>query len=159
MFARMSGQRLTVESNSAVPLDVMLKDGVRARPDVSALASLTRNKLNVMLWHYHDDDVPGPDADIELALESLPTRSGTARLRQFRIDSKHSNSFAAWQRMDSPSKPTLEQYARLEKAGQLATLGAPEIVRVKSGKTIVRLKLPRQAVSLLVLEWGAPSKR
>ena len=40
----------------------MLKDGVRgATPDVSALASLEANRLSVMVWHYHDDDVPGPD--------------------------------------------------------------------------------------------------
>lgn len=159
MFARMSGQRLTVESDSAVSLDAMLKDGVRTRPDVSALASLTRNKLSVMLWHYHDDDVPGPAADIELVLDSLPLHAGTARLRHFRIDSEHSNSFAAWQRMGSPPKPTPKQYALLEKAGQLAVKGAPETLRVKGGKTMVRLKLPRQAVSLLVLEWGALSKR
>jgi len=159
MFARMSGQRLSVESDSAVSLDAMLKDGVRTRPDVSALASLTRNKLSVMLWHYHDDDVPGPTADIELVLDNLPLHAGTARLRHFRIDSEHSNSFSAWQRMGSPQKPTPKQYAHLEKAGQLAVMGAPETLSMKGGKTKVRLKLPRQALSLLVLEWGAPSKR
>jgi len=158
MFGQMSGRRLAVESDGAVPIDAMLKEGVRARPDVSALASLDRNRLCVLVWHYHDDDVPGPAADVEFALGGLPLRAGAARLRHFRIDGEHSNAFTAWQRLGSPQQLTPEQYAQLEKAGQLAAMGAPETVRVKDAKATVRLKLPRQAVSLLVLEWRAPAK-
>jgi len=158
MFGQMSGRRLAVESDGAVPIDAMLKEGVRARPDVSALASLDRNRLCVLVWHYHDDDVPGPAADVEFALGGLPLRAGAARLRHFRIDGEHSNAFTAWQRLGSPQQLTPEQYAQLEKAGQLAAMGAPETVRVKDAKATVRLKLPRQAVSLLVLEWEASAK-
>ena len=51
----------------------------RARnPDVSALASLDGNKLAVLVWHYHDDDVPGPDASVDVALENLPIADGNA---------------------------------------------------------------------------------
>ena len=81
----MGGQRLAVESDGAVPLDTMLKEGVRGRPDVSALASLDKNKLCVLVWHYHDDDVPGPDAAVELVIDGLPLQA--ARLAcAFRID-------------------------------------------------------------------------
>ena len=171
MFSRMSGQRLTVESNGAVPLAVMLKDGVRASPDVSALASLdaavgtdrtsasSRNRLCVLVWHYHDDDVPGPDADIQLSLPGLPIRADTVRLRQYRIDVDHSNAFTAWQRMGSPQQPTAKQYAELEKAGQLTLFAAPETVRVNDATVTLHVKLPRQAVSLLVLEWPATAQR
>jgi xylan 1,4-beta-xylosidase len=158
MFAKMSGQRLAVDSDGAVPLDAILKSGVRDKPDVSALASLDKDKLCVFVWHYHDDDVPGPAADIELALTGLPLPAGEARLQHFRIDEEHSNAFTAWKRMDSPQKPTPEQYAQLEKAGQLTPMGAPETVRVSDAKATVKLTLPRQAVSLLVLEWKAPAK-
>lgn len=158
MLSKMSGQRLAVESTSAIPLDVMLKDGVRARPDVSALASIDRHKLCVLLWHYHDDDVPGPIADVELALAGLPVRRGAARLEHYRIDHDHSNAFTTWQRMGAPPQPTPEQYAQLEKAGQLTPMGAPETIRVKDAAATVQLKLPRQAVSLLVLEWGTQAK-
>ena len=72
MFSKMGGQRLAAESDGAVPLDDMLKDGVRAKPDVAALASLDGKKLCVLVWHYHDDDVPGPDAAVELSLTGLP---------------------------------------------------------------------------------------
>src|SRR5262249_14239103 len=62
MFSKMSGQRLAVESDGEVSLDTILRQGVREKPDVSALASLDQNKLCVLVWHYHDDDVAGPDA-------------------------------------------------------------------------------------------------
>jgi xylan 1,4-beta-xylosidase len=152
MFSRMSGQRVAVESDSAVPLDAMLKDGVRARPDVAGLASVDRNRVSVLVWHYHDDDVPGPAAEVELALSNLPLRTGAARLRHSRIDEDHSNSFAAWKRMGSPQQPTAQQYAQLERAGQLAGMGAPQTVRVSDSKATLRFSLPRQGVSLLVLE-------
>ena len=49
-----------------------LQSGVRGKPDVAALASLDGQKLCVLAWHYHDDDVPGPAADVELELRGLP---------------------------------------------------------------------------------------
>ena len=153
MFSKMSGQRLAVQSDQAVPLDAMLKNGVRAQPDVAALASLDQNKLCVLVWHYADDDVPGPEAEIELALTGLPLANGEASLEHFRIDETHSNAFSAWNRLGAPQRPTPGQYAQLEQAGQLAALAPPETIAIKTAKATIRLKLPRQAVSLLQLAW------
>ena len=153
MFSRMTGQRLAVESNGAIPLEEIVRSGVRHRPDVAALASLGPNKLAVLAWHYHDDDVAGPEAAVELTVSGLPLAASRARLEHFRIDDDHSNAFTAWKRMGSPPQPTPEQYAQLEQAGQLAAVGAAETVRVEKGEATVRLRLPRQAVSLLQLTW------
>jgi xylan 1,4-beta-xylosidase len=131
----------------------MMKDGGRTKPDVSALASLDRRKLAILVWHYHDDDVAAPAAAVELSLSNLPLRFGTVRQRHFRIDGDHSNAFAAWQRMGSPQQPTPAQYVQLEKAGQLAALAPAESIRVKDGRASIQFTLPRQGVSLLVLEW------
>ena len=43
-----------------------------------------------------------------------------------------SNAFAAWQKMGSPAQPTPDQYAQLEKAGHLAAIGTPEVLRMKT---------------------------
>jgi xylan 1,4-beta-xylosidase len=153
MFAKMSGKRLDAESGGAVPLGEILRGGVRAGPDVSALASLDQHKLCVMVWHYHDDDAPGPEADVDLLLENLPFVDGQAKVEHFRIDEDHSNAFTAWKRIGSPQQPTPEQYALLEKAGRLATVGEPESVRVAGGRATLKFKLPRQAVSLLQVTW------
>ena len=45
MFSKMSGQRLTVESDHAVPLDRIMRRGVREQPDVAALATLDGDTL------------------------------------------------------------------------------------------------------------------
>jgi xylan 1,4-beta-xylosidase len=153
MFSRMGGQRIEAESSGEVPLDTMIRDGVRGAPDVAALASVEPKKLCVLVWHYHDDDVPGPDAQVELTLDHLPLNAGEARLTHYRIDEKHSNAFTQWKLMGSPTAPSDAQYVQLLKAGQLAELGTPEVVRVENGAAKLSLKLPRQAVSLLVFEW------
>jgi xylan 1,4-beta-xylosidase len=152
MFSRMSGQRVAAESDGAVPLEAILKDGVRTKPDVAALASLDRNKLCVLIWHYHDDDVSGPDAEVELELSKLPVRNGRATLRHYRIDESHSNAFTEWQRMGSPQQPTAAQYTRLEKAGQLTELEHPRQLTIKSSSVVLRFVLPRHGTSLLVVE-------
>jgi xylan 1,4-beta-xylosidase len=152
MFAKMSGERVAVESSAGLNAEIIRRFGVRGNPDVSALASLDKNKLCVLVWHYHDDDVPGPAAAVDLTLDGLPYANGSATLTQYIIDADHSNSYAAWQRMGSPMQPTPEQYAQLEKAGQLAEPGAPQKIKVEDGKADVKLKLARQAVALLVFE-------
>src|SRR5262249_35156330 len=153
MFGKMAGKRLPVQSSADAGLEAIVRDGVRGAPDVSALASLEPRRLSVLLWHYHDDDVPGPDAAVDLSLTGLPLARGEARLQHYRIDETHSNAFAAWKRMGSPIAPTDTQYAELERAGQLTSMEAPPSVAVEGGRVRLPIVLPRQAVSLLVLEW------
>ncbi len=153
MFSKMRGHQVTVDSDRAVPLETILKNGVRAEPDVSAVASLDQNKLWVLVWHYHDDDVPGPDAAVELTFTDLPLAHGEAKLEHYRIDESHSNAFTLWKMLGSPQEPTPEHYAQLEKAGQLTALATPETVGVKNASAALRINLPRQAVSLLEVSW------
>jgi xylan 1,4-beta-xylosidase len=158
MFGLMGGQRLAVESTGDAGVDTLRQKGVRGKPDVHALASLQDGKLCVLTWNYHDDDVPGPTAAVELSLSGLPGTKGPVLLQHYRIDDRHSNAFTAWKRMGSPQKPTAKQYAELQGAAQLALLTSPEWLRTEGGKRTLRLKLPRQAVSLLVFTWEAKSK-
>ncbi len=153
MFAKMSGGRLAVKSSAGLDAQSILKSGVRGSPDVSALAGLDKNKLTVLVWHYHDDDVPGPDADLDLTLAGLPFANGDATLTQYRIDADHGNSYSAWLKMGSPLPLSDGQHAELEKAGQLAELEPAKTLTVKDGNAEIKVSLPRQAVSLLVLTW------
>jgi len=153
MMAKMSGQRLTVESTGDLGVETIMRDGVRGAPDVAGMASLAPGKLAVLLWHYHDDDLPGPDANIKLALSALPFTTGDARVTQYRIDDTHSNAYAEWKRMGSPIAPNRQQYTQLEAAGKLAQLELSPTTRVERGTTELTITLPRQAVSLLIIEW------
>ncbi len=153
MFGMMTGNRVAVESSQAVELDTIRQRGVRERPDAGALASRSDRKVAVMVWHYHDDDLPGPDADIDLMIGGLAGAGSRALVTQYRIDRDHSNSYEAWKRMGSPQKPTAEQREQLARSAQLETLGSPEWVKVSAGAAKVRLRLARQGVALVQLNW------
>lgn len=154
MLGKMGGKRLAVESSAAVPADTIIRQGVRGeQPDVSALAGITPTSLAVLAWNYHDDDVPGPAADVKIELSSLPYISGDAMLTRYRIDETHSNAYTVWLRMGSPQSPSAAQYAALERAGQLATIDPPQAVKVDGSRATLSTSLPRQAVELLVLSW------
>ncbi len=154
MFGKMgAGTQLRVNSSGALPLKEIVAGGVRGNPDISGVASMKQGRLSVIAWNYHDDDVDGPAAEVELNLNHLALANGDAALTQYRIDHDHSNAYTVWQAMGSPQTPTAEQYAQLKAAGQLATVGQPETVHIVDGAAKLQLKLPRQAVALLILEW------
>jgi xylan 1,4-beta-xylosidase len=151
MFAKMSGQQLAVTSSAGFDAEAIRRSGVRGQPDVSAWASRDKNKIAVLVWHYHDDDLPGPDAQVDLQLRGISLPDGKAKLTHYRIDAEHSNSYEAWKKLGSPLPLSDQQFAALEQAGQLATMGKPETVGIKAGGADAKFNLPRQGVSLLVL--------
>jgi xylan 1,4-beta-xylosidase len=149
----LGGQRVAATSSATIPLATMLHSGVRGAPDVSALATSAPDRTCVLVWHYHDDDLPGPSANVSLTLTGLSLPDGPARLTHYRIDATHSNAFTVWQNLGSPATPTPAQYAQLRSAGQLQTLAdAPATVTVSHGAAALSFDLPRDALSLLVIE-------
>ena len=152
MYAKMSGQRIAAESDGAVSLDQILRRGVRGRPDVSALASRHDRTICIMVWRYHDDDLPGPAAAVKVSLSGLPNSERPAMLTHYRIDEDRSNAFALWKEMGSPQSPDPEQYKKLEARGKLQQFAEAKEISFRDGQTEIRFDLPRAGVSLLVLE-------
>ena len=126
---------------------------MRGAPDVAAFASVEPNRLAVMVWHYHDDDVAGPEAAVDLTVAGLPAAARQATVTHYRIDENRSNAYAAWKRMGSPIAPTRQQYGELEAASRLALLEEPRSASVTNGTLALTFALPRQAVSLVMIEW------
>ena len=156
MMAKMSGGRIDALSSADPGVEAMIKSGVRGEPDVAALASYdaAAKKLAVLVWHYHDDDVPGPAAAVALSLAHLPAAAGSPRVTHYRVDATHSNAYTQWLALGAPAAPSPAQSAQLEAASQLALLeNTPATVAVTSGATELNFMLPRQAVSLLVFQW------
>ena len=151
MFARMDGEELTVLSSGAVPLDRILEHGVRETPDVAAVATRAFERLQVLVWHYHDDDLPGPAAHVRLWLQDLPASWQSLRLQHWRIDDTHSNAHTEWLRMGRPPVLDAAARARLESAALLTEYEPARTVSVQGGRALLEFVLPRQAVSLLVL--------
>jgi xylan 1,4-beta-xylosidase len=153
MAGLMQGDRVKVESDGRVPLDTILKEGVRNTADIDALAVRDERKISVMTWNYHDDDVPGPDAKIQLSITGVPREVHRVLLTHYRIDQNHSNAYTRWKELGSPQNPTKEQYAQLRAAGNLELLDSPHWIAVGNGTVQLDYTLPRQGVSLVQLSW------
>lgn len=149
MLGLMPGDRVEAVSDSAVSLETMLDVGVRESPDVNALAARSEQRLTVLVWNYHDDDVTAGDATVKLNIAGLPPAARKVLVRHYRIDRNRSNAYTAWKEMGSPQSPTPEQYAKLKAAGQLQLLESPQWV----GSGNLEFALPRQAISLVELSW------
>ncbi|WP_367283361.1 GH39 family glycosyl hydrolase [Arcicella rosea] len=151
MFGMMEGNRVEVNQNLAYDFKKVRDQSVRDAADINALASKSTNSAGVMVWNYHDDNIPAPDASVEISIKGLPT--GKVALLHYRIDKENSNAYEVWKTMGSPKQPTAEQIAILEKAGQLQLLTSPEWITPKNGEAQIKMKLPRQGVSFLHFKW------
>jgi xylan 1,4-beta-xylosidase len=151
MFGMMGPERVALESSGAEPLADIQSSGVVGKPDIDGLAARRAREIDVLVWNYHDDDVPAPAAQVELRVKGIGAKKVT--VRHYRIDQDHSNSFTAWQQMGSPQRPTPAQYAQLEKAGQLQLLSPAATQSTKAGQLDMQFPLPRQALSLVRISW------
>jgi xylan 1,4-beta-xylosidase len=153
MFGLLGDQRVKATSSGALPPSAVLAEGVRAKPDINAIATRQENEVAILVWNYHDDDLPASATSIDLRIEDLPAKESKALVEHFRIDSNHSNAFETWKQMGSPQPPSAEQYQQLEDAGQLQLLGSPSWTNVERGALRLRFELPRQGLSLLRVTW------
>ena len=153
LYARMRGRELAVASDHRRPLDEVIANGVRGPADVGGTATFDGTSLAVLAWHYHDDDVAGPDAELAISLERLPAAfAGGAKVTRYLIDRDHGNAYTSWLDMGSPVAPSGEQRAALIRASQLQPVGnVGEAVAVREGRANLNLRLARQAVTLIVL--------
>jgi xylan 1,4-beta-xylosidase len=150
MLGMMTGNRVAVESAAAAGLDAMVKAGVKGEPDIHAMASRDAHSAAVLVSNYHDSGKPAVAAPISVTIVGLP--AGRVLLHHYRVDGEHSNSYEVWKNMRSPQEPSPEQYALLEKAGQLELLESPRYVESQRELRIA-FDLPRHGVSLLRLTW------
>ena len=153
MAGMMSGNRVAVHSDGAVPLDTLLSTGVREGADVDALATRGEREAAVMLWNYHEAEQIAPPSRTELKISGLPATAHRVLVQHFRIDDRHSNAYTVWQAMGSPQHPTPDQQKQLEASAGLELLRSPEWLDVTNGTVHVAVDVPREAVSLLRLSW------
>ena len=152
MMGQLSGSRVPVTGDLAYDAMTIRDSSVRGPvPDISALATVDDHQAAVLLWNYHDEDLPAQDANIRLTLSGLP--AGRLLMQHFRIDRDHSNAYTTWQQLGSPQYPDGKQYTELEEAGKLELLESPKWIKTSDGRTTLTINLPRQGVSLLKFTW------
>lgn len=153
MFGLLGSQRVSAASSGALRSDDVLRDGVRGQPDIGVLATRKEHEAEILVWNYHDEDLPAAATAIDLIVSGLPAKASRSQIEHFRIDSSHSNAFAAWKEMGSPQKPTEPQYELLQRAGQLQLLTSPAWVPLERGAAHLQFALPRQGLSLIRITW------
>ena len=153
MFGLMGTERVQATSTGALPTEDVVRDGVGDHPDVNVIAARKNHEVDLLIWSYQDDDIAAPLASIEVQIDGLPFPPTSGVLEHFRIDSSHSNAFAAWKEMGSPQSPSVEQTQRLQKAGQLQLLDPPKPLTIENGSVHLQFGLPRQSLSLIRLTW------
>jgi xylan 1,4-beta-xylosidase len=151
MLGLMSGPQVAVINPAALSVADIRAQAQSQRPDIGALATADAHSATVLLWNYHNDDLPAPPAEITLTLGGVAAEK--ALVQHYRIDQSHSNAYTAWQAIGSPHAVSAAQRQALEQAGQLALLTSPAWVSPAQGKVTLPITLPRQGVSLLRLRW------
>ena len=153
IFGLMGDTRVKATSSSALETEQVVREGVRAQPEINVIATRKQQEVEALIWNYHDDDLVAATVMIDLTITGLPLTVESGLLEHFRIDSDHSNAFSAWKSLGSPATPTSEQFAKLEGAGQLQLLDSPQWIDIEHGAAHLKFHLPRQGISLIRIGW------
>ena len=150
LFAQLGTEQVEATSSSEVPLAKIVSEGVREAPDVGVLATRAEDgRVDILLWHYRDDDVPGPEAQVHLSVTGLaPGVRYEARV--WRIDRHNGDAFTAWIAMGSPTNPNKEQVAKLIRASRMSPRRMPPGSSTRQGGAAEWVRrLPLQGVELI----------
>lgn len=147
MLGMMNGNRIEVKTDNALNANDIIRDGVRGKNDIHALASKNKNSICVMAWNYHDDNVTKPGSPIELIINHIP--GSKVLIHHYRVDHQFSNSFEKWKTMGKPQQVSDEQYKELERAGRLQLGTSPEWKMINKGELRLKFDLPGQGVSFI----------
>ena len=152
MLGMMSGSRVEVSGDRRYDFKTICDSSVRGKQtDINAFACTNKNTVTVLLWNYHDLDIQSAGSPVVLNIKGIPAERAT--LTQYRIDREHSNSYEVWKTMGSPQNPTIDQIAKLEKAGRLETLSKPSEIKINNTAAAIIIQLPRQAVSFVQIRY------
>jgi xylan 1,4-beta-xylosidase len=141
---------LATESTGAVPLEDVVAHSVTSAPDINAVATRNGNEIDVLVWNYHDADVPADPTPISVTVDGLGGK--VSIVNEFLMDATHSNAYTAWQHMGSPAHPTAEEINQLQKEGALEEVSSKPNLPLRDGKASVTFTLPRQGVMLIRLK-------
>jgi xylan 1,4-beta-xylosidase len=157
LLGSLAGSRIPVTSSGALPLATILSAGVRAQADVDAMATLDGQRIQVLLWNYHDDLIAASPEPVHLGIRIPPAFSTRMTVTHVRVDETHGDAYTAWLAQGSPAVPSVAQMAALQQAGEPTALTPARVVDVIAGAVALDFDLPRFGVSLVTLEPAIPT--
>lgn len=159
LLGSLEGQRLSLTSSGARPAASIMKDGVREQPEVDALAAVRGDRIQVLVWNYHDELAPAEPAHVALNV-ALPRRFGASALvTEVRVDSTHGDAYGVWTAQGSPEVPSDQQLAELREAMEPVVLQPEHLVDASDGTLRLTFELPRFGLSLFTIAPTGPGPR
>lgn len=152
MLGLMNGTRVNTHSDGALSLESLVAEGVRGTSDVDALATKSTHGVAVLLWNYHDAQEPSSSAAVSLSIAQMPQTAKRVLVKQYRIDTDHSNAYTVWEAMGSPQHPSPEQYAQLVDRAGLELMESPSWHDVQDGKIELKTAMPQESVALVQVD-------
>jgi xylan 1,4-beta-xylosidase len=159
LLGSLSGDRLPVTSSGARPLSDILANSVREQPEVDALAAIDGDRIQILVWNYHDDLVDAPPTPVTLKVSVPPAFGAKAVVTHTRVDGTHGNAFAVWVSQGSPATPSAMQLTALREAMEPVVLEPEHVVDVAGGAVSLSFDLPRFGISLMTLAPSNGSER
>ena len=154
LLGGLSGNTIPVTSSGAQPLASILANGVRALPDIDAMATLDGQQVNVLVWNYHDVLATVAASPVTMTIK-VPASFGTlATVSHLRVDETHGDAYTTWVAQGSPATPTAAQLAALQQAMVPSLLQPDQTVPVTAGAVSVSFDLPRFGLSLVTVSAG-----
>jgi xylan 1,4-beta-xylosidase len=157
LLGSMSGNRLPLTSSGARPLADVLQNGVRGDPDVDGLAAMDGDRVQILVWNYHDNLTPAELSPVWLRVVVPPVFGARASLTHTRVDETHGDAFTVWTSQGRPATPSAEQVRALREAMEPVVLERDRVVDVTNGAVNLSFDLPRFGISLVTLAPAKPS--
>jgi xylan 1,4-beta-xylosidase len=156
LLGSLRGDRVPLASSGARPLSEMLAGSVRDKPDIDALAAIDGDRIQILVWNYHDDLVEAPPVPITLRVSIPPAfgardSSRAVAVKHTRVDDTHGDAFTVWVSQGSPQTPSAEELAALREAMVPVVLDPEQVAPVVGDAASLSFSLPRFGVSLLEL--------
>ena len=129
LLGALDGTRLPVTSSGALTLDAILNNSVRGQADVDAMATINGQKVQVLVWNYHDDLVTAAAASVQLTVKVPASFGARVTVTHLRVDDTHGDAYTVWMSQGSPATPSAAQIAALQQAMDPAPLAGADARR------------------------------
>ena len=104
IFGLLGTTRLPVENAAAIPVAQVETSGVRSQPDIDAHRHQERPGNRDFTHQLPRRRSARSDRrHCHLSIKGIPAEAKRVMVETFRVDSTHSNSFTAWQKMEQPA--------------------------------------------------------
>jgi hypothetical protein len=158
LLGSLAGTRLPLTSSGAIPLASILANSVRANAEIDAIATINGQKIQVLVWNYHDDLVATAATPVQLTVKVPASFGSSVTVTHLRVDDTHGDAYTVWTAQGSPAAPSATQIQALRQAMDPVAINPPQTLAVAGGSVTAAFSLPRFGISLVTITPGVASQ-